>query len=180
MLEDSTYTDAAVVAMSRKFHWVTVLRDSTPEITSRFNVTAHPTAAWTAQQMVEAFPFDTAPRYLLRDRDRIYGDKFRSRVHSLGIKEVRIAPRSSWQSPYVERLIGSIRRECLNHVIVINERHLRRILRGYLAYYTSSRTHLSLAKDAPEPRPVEPPEQGNVVKLPQVGGLHHRYTRLTV
>ena len=142
------------------------------------NVTANPTAQWTAQQIVEAFPFDTAPRYLLRDRDGVYGAQFRARVRSLDIEEVLTAPHSPWQSPYVERLIGSIRRECLNHVIVINERHLRRILRGYLAYYASFRTHLSLAKDAPKPRPVEPPEQGNVIKLPEVGGLHHRYSRL--
>ncbi len=141
------------------------------------NVTANPTAQWTAQQIVEAFPFDTAPRYLLRDRDGVYGAQFRARVRSLDIEEVLTAPHSPWQSPYVERLIGSIRRECLNHVIVINERHLRRILRGYLAYYASFRTHLSLAKDAPKPRPVEPPEQGNVIKLPEVGGLHYRYSR---
>jgi hypothetical protein len=142
-----------------------------------FNVTAHPTAARTAQQMVEAFPFDTAPRYLLRDRDRIYGDKYRSRVHSLGIKEVRIAPRSPWQSPYVERLIGSIRRQCLDHVIVFNERHVKRILRSYFEYYHATRTHLSLHKQCPNLRQVQPAERGNVIALPMVGGLHHEYAR---
>ena len=143
-----------------------------------FNVTEHPTSTWIAQQLVEAFPFDTAPRYLLRDRDGKYGDGYRRRARSLGIDEVVIAPRSPWQNPFVERAIGSIRRDCLDHVIVVNERHLRRILRGYLVYYHSSRTHLSLNKDPPDTRPVEPPGTGDIVAFPQVGGLHHRYMRL--
>ena len=113
----------------------------------------HPTAAWTAQQVVEAFPDDTAPRWLLRDRDAIYGGRFRRRIVTMGIREVISAPSSPWQDPYVERVIGSIRRECLNHVIVLNESHLRRTLAGYLAYYHHARTHLSLGKDAPTPRP---------------------------
>ncbi len=142
-----------------------------------FNVTAHPTAQWTAQQLVEAFPFDTAPRYLLRDRDAIYGERFRSRMHSLGIAEVSIAPRSPWQSPYVERLIGSIRRECLDHVIVFNERHLKRLLGCYLRYYLAVRTHLSLDKQCPIPRSVASPSQGHVIACPHVGGLHHEYRR---
>jgi transposase InsO family protein len=142
-----------------------------------FNVTDSPTAAWTAQQIVEAFPDDSAPRYLLRDRDGIYGDVFRRRVQGIGIAEVLAAPRSPWQNPFVERVIGTIRRELLDHVIVINEGHLRRRLRSYFAYYNGSRTHLALAKDAPEPRTVEPPEQGRVVALRQVGGLHNRYVR---
>ncbi len=142
-----------------------------------FNVTAHPTAIWTAQQLVEAFPFESAPRYLLRDRDSIYGDQFRHRVKSLGIKEVLTAPRSPWQNPYVERIIGSIRRECLNHVIIINERHLRRQLKSYSTYYHEARTHLSLDKQSPVPRSIEPPEQGKVVAIPHVGGLHHEYRR---
>ena len=143
-----------------------------------FNVTEHPTAQWTAQQIVEAFPFDTAPRYLLRDRDGVYGETVQRRIKSLGIEEVVTAPRSPWQNPFVERVIGSIRRDCLDHVIVLNERHLRRILREYFSYYHTCRTHLSLNKDPPEPRMVEPPELGNVVAFPCVGGLHHRYTRL--
>jgi hypothetical protein len=142
-----------------------------------FNVTKHPTAAWTAQQMIEAFPEETAPRFLLRDRDRIYGEEFRRRVAGMRIEEVMTAPHSPWQSPYVERLIGSIRRECLDHVIVLGESHLRRILRSYIAYYHVSRTHLSLCKDAPEPRAKQPPECGPVIEIAEVGGLHHRYER---
>ena len=142
-----------------------------------FNVTAHPTAPWTAQQIVEAFPFDEAPRYLLRDRDSIYGQVFQQRVRSMGIEQVLIAPRSPWQNPYAERIIGSIRRECLDHVIVISEAHLVRILGGYFDYYHSSRPHLSLACNAPIKREIEPPALGRVVAEPQVGGLHHRYRR---
>ena len=143
-----------------------------------FNVTAHPTAEWTAQQIVEAFPDDTAPRFLLRDRDGIYGSVFQQRVRNMGIEEVPIAPRSPWQNPYVERLIGSIRRDCVNHVIVLNERHLRRILCGYFQYYNQSRTHLSLDRNSPLQREVDPPENGKVVAVPQVGGLHHLYRRV--
>ena len=141
------------------------------------NVTDTPTAAWTAQQIVEAFPWDTAPRYLLRDRDAVYGVVFSSRVQALGIREVKAAPRSPWQNPYVERLIGTLRRECLDHVVVLNETHLRRLLRDYLAYYHRVRTHLSLEKDSPEPRLMERLDQGRIVETPMVGGLHHRYTR---
>jgi len=141
------------------------------------NVTEQPTAAWTAQQIIEAFPWNSAPAYLLRDRDRIYGDDFRQRVTAMGIREVLIARRSPWQSPYVERLIGSIRRDCLDHVIVLNERHLRRLLSSYLRYYHGVRTHLALEKDAPDRRPVQPRAAGRVIALPQVGGLHHHYVR---
>ena len=137
----------------------------------------HPTADWTAQQIIEAFPNDTAPRWLLRDRDAIYGDRFRRRVAAMGIQEVISAPSSPWQNPHVERLIGSIRRECLNHVIVINEMHLRRTLSAYVSYYQNSRTHLSLAKDAPTPRRVQAVTEGDVIALREVGGLHHRYER---
>jgi putative transposase len=104
---------------------------------------------------VEAFPWETAARYLLRDRDAVYGVMFSSRVQALGIREVKAAPRSPWQNPYVERLIGTLRRECLDHVVVVNETHLRRLLSEYLLYYHGARTHLSLEKDAPEPRPVD-------------------------
>jgi transposase InsO family protein len=123
-----------------------------------------------AQQLVEAFPDDTAPRWLLRDRDNIYDDQVRRRIATLGITEVVSSPRSPWQNPYVERLIGSLRRECLNHVIVFNETHLRRIIRAYLAYYHRSRTHLSLAKDAPDGRACS--SDGRIVVTPEVGGLH--------
>ncbi len=142
-----------------------------------FNATAHPTAEWTAQQMVEAFPFDEAPRFLIRDRDSIYGEFFRQRVKHMGIEEVLIAPRSPWQNPYAERLIGSIRRECLNHIVVLNEAHVRRILASYFAYYHESRAHLSLECNAPVARRVEHPSEGKVISIPQVGGLHHRYRR---
>ena len=143
-----------------------------------FNVTTHPTAQWTAQQLVEAFPFDSAPHYLLRDRDAIYGEKVQRRIRSLGIEEVITAPRSPWQNPFVEKIIGSIQRDCLDHIIVFNERHLRRILCEYFVYYHTCRTHMSLNKDSPETRLVEPPELGNVMAFPRVGGLHHRYGRI--
>jgi putative transposase len=140
-----------------------------------FNVTEHPTAVWTAQQVVEAFPWEESPRYLLRDRDRIYSMTFRQRVKHMGIKEVVMAPKSPWQNPYVERLIGSIRQECLNHVVVFHERHLRHILTNYFTYYHQWRTHLSLAMDCPVPRPVLTRDRGKVIAVPEVGGLHHHY-----
>jgi putative transposase len=143
-----------------------------------FNVTENPTAHWTAQQIIEAFPWDSAPKYLLRDRDAIYGNAFNSRVQSMGIEQVLSAPRSPWQNPYVERLIGSIRRDCLDHVIVLSERHLRRTLTAYFDYYHRWRTHLSLDMDCPDPRSVHPPDRGTVVQFPDVGGLHHHYERL--
>jgi len=141
-----------------------------------FNVTDHPSEEWTAQQIREAFPWE-APKYLIRDRDAIFGGTVVALTKSMGIEEVVTAPRSPWQNPYVERLIGSIRRECLDHVIVWNEASLRRILRSYFHYYEKSRTHLALAKDTPEPRAVDRPEKGRIVAIPQVGGLHHRYER---
>jgi len=117
------------------------------------------------------------PRYLLRDRDKIFGDDFSRQVADMKIQEVLSAPRSPWQRAYVERVIGSIRRECLDHVIVFNETGLRRMLSVYFSYYHETRPHLSLEKDSPEPRKVQPPELGQVVAVPQVGGLHHRYER---
>ncbi len=142
-----------------------------------FNITEHPTAAWTAQQIVDAFPNETAPCYLLRDRDRVFGEQFRYRVKGMRIDEVLTAPHSPWQNPFAERLIGSIRRECLNHVLVLGERHLHRILTRYFAYYHQARTHLALDKDAPDLRPIELPTAGKIVQVPEVGGLHHRYLR---
>ena len=141
------------------------------------NVTAHPTAEWTGQQLREAFPFDQLPRYLLRDRDAIFADAFRGRLRDMGIQEVLCTPRSPWQRAYLERVIASIRRECLDPVLVFHETSLRRILRSYLDYYHRSRTHLSLGKDSPVPRSIQPPEKGSVVAVAQVGGLHHRYER---
>jgi hypothetical protein len=140
-----------------------------------FNVTAHPTAKWTSQQIVEAFPFDSAPRYLLRDNDQIYGCEFRRQLEVMGIREVRTSFLSPWQNAFVERVIGSIRRKCLDHIIVLNEESLRRVLRSYIEYYHATRLHLSLEKDSPTPREVQ--SVGNIVAIPQVGGLHHRYER---
>jgi putative transposase len=142
-----------------------------------FNVTQHPTAAWAPQQIVDAFWDETAPSYLLRDRDSIYGDAFRHRLKGMGITEVLTAPHSPWQNPFAERLIGSVRRECLDHVVVLGERHLRRILAAYFAYDHRARPHLSLDKDAPDSRPIAPPGSGMIVSVPEVGGLHHRYVR---
>jgi transposase InsO family protein len=142
-----------------------------------FNVTEDPTAEWAAQQVIEAFPWDDAPRYLLRDRDSVYGACFRQRVRSMGIDEVLIAPRSPWQNPYVERLIGGIGRECLDHVIVLHERHLRQLLTDYFRYYHDWRTHRALDMDCPVPRPVQWPELGLIWEVPDVGGLHHHYER---
>jgi len=140
-----------------------------------FNVTEHPTADWTSQQIVEAFADRDAPRYLIRDRDSIYGSEVRLRIASLGIEEV-LAPRSPWQNPYVERLIGSIRRDCLNHFVILNARHLKRILASYFVYYHGSRTHLGLDKQCPIPRQVS--SIGRIITIPQLGGLHHRYERV--
>jgi transposase InsO family protein len=175
---DITAIDFFVVATAsfRLLHCFLVLRHDRRRVV-HLNVTPHPTARWTAQQVVGAFPFDTAPRFLIRDHDGIYGVDFRKRLRHVGIEEVVIAYRSPWQSPYVERLIGSIRRECLDHVIVFNEAHLLRILTAYFAYYHEARTHLSLERNAPVPRQIESPERGNVTAIPHLGGLHHRYTR---
>jgi putative transposase len=142
-----------------------------------FAVTAHPTAEWTAQQLREAFPWDSAPRYLLRDRDRIFCYEFVEQVKAMGIKQVLSAPRSPWQRAYVERVIGTIRRECLDHIIVFNEGSLRFHMQNFCDYYHRSRTHLGLQKDTPETRPVQPPEAGRIISIPEVGGLHHRYER---
>ena len=141
-----------------------------------FNVTEHPTAAWTSQQIVEAFAERNAPRYIIRDRDGVYGNEVRLRISSLDMEEVLTAPQSPWQNPYVERLIGSIRRDCLNHFVIFNARHLKRTLASYFVYYHGSRTHLGLDKQCPIPRPVS--SIGKIIKIPQLGGLHHRYERL--
>ncbi|MGD8617489.1 MAG: integrase core domain-containing protein [Gammaproteobacteria bacterium] len=132
---------------------------------------------WTGQQIIEAFPWDTGREYLLRDRDDLYGSQFQGRVRSLGIEEVLTAPRSPWQNAFVERVIGSIRRDWLDHVVVLNGRHLKRILTGYFNYYRRWRTHLSLGMDCPESRSVQPSALGKVVQFPEVGGLHHHYQR---
>jgi len=176
---DSVSIDFFVVPTVRfKVLFVLVVLNHHRRRVVHFNVTEHPTAQWTGQQIIEAFPWDTAPQYLLRDRDSIYGSEFQSRVKSMGIEEVLTAPRSPWQNAFVERLIGSIRRDCLDHVIVLNERHLKRILTGYFDYYHRWRTHLSLGMDSPASRSVQPPTLGKVAQFPEVGGLHHHYERL--
>ncbi len=157
--------------------FVFVILDHNRRRPIHFAVTSNPTAEWTARQLLEAFPWDNAPRYLLRDRDGIYGQQFCDLAKGMGIHEVLTAPQSPWQNAYAERLIGSIRRECLDHVIVFHSAGLRRILNGYFDYYERCRTHLSLEKDAPVSRPAEPPSLGPVIEIPKVGGLHHLYTR---
>jgi transposase InsO family protein len=140
------------------------------------NATTNPTAEWIARQITEAFPWEQAPCYLIRDRDSSYGAIVRSRIRAMGIRDRPIAPRSPWQNGHVERLIGSIRRECLDHVLIFGEAHLRRILRTYADYYNRARTHLALDKDAPLGRPMH--ATGQVVTIPLLGGLHHQYTRM--
>ena len=172
-------TDMFVVASAsfRLLYVMIILAHDRRKIV-RFDVTRHPTAGWLSRQVTEAFPWDTAPRYLLRDRDASYGTEFCKRVDAMGITEVVTASRSPWQNAFIERVIGSLRRECLDYIVIFNERHLRRVLSMYIDYYHQTRTHLSLDKDCPDPRPVMPPRSGRVVAIPQVIGLHHRYERL--
>jgi putative transposase len=139
-------------------------------------VTAHPTAAWTAQQLREAFPWDEAPRYLIHDRDHAF-DGLGATARAMGIEDVVTAPHAPWQNPFVERFVGSARRECFDHVIAFNEAGVRTVMTRYGAYYEKTRTHLALDKDAPIPRSVMPPAEGDIVAIPEVGGLHHRYER---
>ena len=141
------------------------------------NVTAHPYAAWAAQQIVEAIGAEIAPARLIRDRDAIFGHEFDARVDNLGVRQIRILPRSPWQNGYAERWVGTLRRELLDHVIVLGERHLLRLVRQHVAYYNEDRPHMSLDRDAPVARAVQPASAGRVVALPRLGGLHHRYSR---
>jgi putative transposase len=152
-----------------------IIRHDTRQVV-QFNITRHPTGMWAAQQIVEACPWDALPKYLLRDRDSIYSEYFQSRIQNMGINEVKTAPKSPWQNPLYETLIGSIRRDCINAMIILNEDHLRHILTEYLAYYHEDRTHLGLGKEPPAGRLVSK-KHGNakVVALPRLGGLHHRY-----
>ena len=140
------------------------------------SVTNNPTAEWIAGQVTDAFPWEEAPRHLIPDRDGAFGPVYTRRIRAMGIRDHPIAPRSPWQNGHVERLIGSIRRECLDHVIVFGEAHLRSILKAYASYYNEVRTHLSLEKDAPSPRRVQ--LVGNIAALPVLGGLHHHYVRV--
>ena len=141
-----------------------------------FGVTSHPTAEWMANQLTEACGWEQAPRYLIRDRDRVFGELFVRRLRSMGIRDRPTSPRSPWQNGFAERLIGSIRRECLDHVVVFGERHLRHILLSYMKYYNEVRTHLSLEKDTPVSRAVE--RTGHILCRPVLGGLHHQYIRI--
>jgi transposase InsO family protein len=140
------------------------------------NVTTNPTAEWIAQQLIEAFPWDEAPRYLIRDRDRVYGSTVTRRMRAMGIRDKPIAPASPWQTGFAELLIGSIRRECVDHFLVLGEGHLRRILQAYARYYNDIRTHRSLDKDAPVSRPVQ--RIGSINSQGILGGLHHHYVRV--
>jgi transposase InsO family protein len=139
-------------------------------------VTTNPTAEWLTRQITEAFPWDTVPNFLIRDNDGAYGEVFTRRLRAMGIRDRPIAPRSPWQNGYVERLIGSIRRECLDHMIAWNEAHLRHVLEAYAAYYNAKRTHLGSAKDSPDRRAIQ--WRGDIVTNPILGGLHHQYTRI--
>src|SRR5260370_12898302 len=141
-----------------------------------FAVTCNPTAEWLARQITEAFPWDGAPKYLIRDNDRVFGAVFKAHVRAMWIRDRPTSFRSPWQNGYVERLIGSIRRECTDHLLVFNAEHLRRILAKYATYYNVVRTHVSLGKDAHCRRPVE--RFGDIVAYPVLGGLHHRYARI--
>jgi putative transposase len=141
------------------------------------NVTAHPYAAWAAQQIVEAIGSDVVPVRLVRDRDAIFGGAFDARVENLGVRQLRTAARSPWQNGFAERWVGTLRRELLDHVIVLGERHLLRLVRQHVEYYNRDRPHMSLGGDAPVARAVQPPCAGKVIALPRVGGLHHRYSR---
>jgi putative transposase len=142
-----------------------------------FHVTRHPTADWTALQLIQAFPFDTAPKYLIRDRDGIYGEEVLGTIHNLGMVDKPTSPRSPWQNGFCERMVGTLKRECLNHMIILNERHARRIIGEFLQYYHDDRTHQGLDQETPGGREIEVPDIGPVKCRPILGGLHHRYYR---
>jgi transposase InsO family protein len=161
----------------RLLYALVILRHDRRQIVS-IGVTSHPTAQWIARQIGDAFPWDGTPRYLIRDRDAACGDVVRRRLQAMGIRDRPTAPRSPWQNAYAERLVGSIRRDCLDHIIVLGEAHLRRILKAYVSYYNGARTHLSLKKDAPFPRPIE--RVGRISSIPILGGLHYQYCRTIV
>jgi transposase InsO family protein len=159
----------------RLLYGLLILRHSRRELLW-LGVTAHPSAEWIARQLIEAYGWQQSPRFIIRDRDRVYGDAFLRRLRAMGIRDRPIAPRSPWQNGCAERLIGSVRRDCLDHIIVFSERHLRHLLKSYQRYYNEMRTHLSLQKDAPVPRAVQ--AVGQTLAVPVLGGLHHQYIRL--
>ncbi len=178
-VKDIASIDFLVVPMVNfKLLYVLVVLSHERRKIVHFNVTDSPTAVWTGQQIIEAFPYDTAPKYLIRDNDKIYGFDFKEKVRACGITPIRTAYRSPWQNAYCERVIGTLRRDCIDHIIVFSRRHLMRVLREYVdTYYNSERTHLSLDKDSPEPRPIQDSKSGSIVEMPVLGGLHHRYFR---
>jgi transposase InsO family protein len=143
-----------------------------------FEVTRHPTAEWLARQITEAFPWTSTPVYLVRDNDRAYGDVFRSRLTAMGIRDRPISPGSPWQNAYAERLIGTVRRECLDRMLIFGEAHLRQVLSSYADYYNEVRTHLALGKDAPLSRKREIQRSGTIVAISILSGLHHHYVRI--
>jgi transposase InsO family protein len=159
----------------RLLYVLVILRHQRRRLIS-LTVTANPTAEWIARQITDAFPWDEAPDCLIRDRDASYGHAVTKRLAAMGIRDHPTAPRSPWQNGHAERLIGSIRRECLDHIVVLGEAHLRRILTAYAAYYNGMRTHLALAKDTPARRSIQ--WFGPIAARPILGGLHHQYGRM--
>jgi transposase InsO family protein len=178
-LHETIAVDFAIVPTIRfNLLFVFVVLDLPRRRILQLGVTAHPTAQWTGQRLAEALPWDSHVRFLIRDRDGVYGYEFRSRARSLGLRPAVTARASPWQNGYCERVIGTLRRECLDHVIAVNERQVQRVLDDYRRYYNRTRTHLSLKKDAPDGRAVASPALGRIVSMPEVGGLHHRYDRV--
>jgi transposase InsO family protein len=163
-------------ALLQTLHVLVILSHDRRKILA-FQVTVSPTGAWAAERVIKALDFEGAPRLLLRDRDQKFGEEFDDRLNLAGIQQLLSAHHCPWQNGYVESVIGTIRRECLDHVIIFNAKHLRSVLQEYVSYYNESRTHLGIEKDCPEPRAVEAREQGAITALPILGGLHHRYTR---
>ena len=179
LLHQSIAIDFAVVPTLRfSLLYVCVILDHGRRRILHVNVTTNPTAAWAAQQIVEALPWETNVQFLFRDGDGIYGEEFERRVAGLSLRQIVTARASPWQNAYCERVIGTLRRECLDHVVAVNERQLKGVLDGYVRYYNGTRTHLSLAKNSPISRRPSSKRDGTIVALPEAGGLHHRYERI--
>ena len=165
-----------VPTISFKLLYCLIILDHNRRRIISFGITGNPTSQWVACQITEAFPWDEAPEYLIRDRDGAFGHALQLRLDAMGIRDSPTSPRSPWQNGYVERVIGSIRRECLDYMIVLGEEHLRQVMRAYVHYYNTARTHLSLGKDAPNGRSIQ--SCGTINSIPHLGGLHHQYTRI--
>ncbi len=177
MSESLTIDSAVVPTITFEFIYLFFVMSVDRRRILHFNVTKHPTEEWTAQQVVEACPFEAPGRFLFRDNDKIYGAYFKDRVAALGLTQVRTAYRSPWQNPFSERWIGGLRRDCLDHLIAVSEGQLRRVIGSYVSYFHDHRTHLGLEKDTPMQRREESPQLGKIVVFPRVGGLHRRYSR---